>query len=193
MAIYSRPELPIGTKVQSLVAEGLHGQQLTPKTRVLVVNRGTADYCEKFDGRNYVVPGGKVSEVEYEVADYLRDRSVIPGSRDPMTGKSEHFIAILGIDPAERCELLDKDEQHKADTTVEAIDRSLMDGADRDVKVVSTQAARARTVGGTRRIAQRVEGNDGSPAPEDAMTPPVMGEARRGMAQDTWGKAREEK
>src|SRR5687768_152815 len=110
--IYNKPTLP-GVEIANLVPEGLAGTELTPKTRVVIINRGNQVYHDKYDGRNYVVRPG-YSEVEFEAADHFRARSVVPGTRDPITGKQQHFIAILGIDPDHRCEPLDAAEQVKA-------------------------------------------------------------------------------
>jgi hypothetical protein len=185
MQLYNKPTLPVGTEVVNLVPEGLGGTELTPKTRVVIINRSAHPYHDKHDGRDYIVLPG-LSEVEYEAADHFRSRSVVPGTRDPITGKQEHFIAILGIDPEERCVPLTEGEQLQADEAPEAIDRTSMSGADRDVKVVSTQAARSRTAGGgTRRVRQSVEGNDGSAAPAGATAPIVGGDAARTIQRET--------
>jgi len=187
--IYQKPDMA-GHKVSNLVPEGLGGTELTPKTRVVIINRSAKPYIDKYDGRDYIVQPG-YSEVEFEAAEHFRLRSVIPGSRDPITGKQDHFIAILGIDPDHRCVPLDAAEQAKAEAAPEAIDRSSMDGADRDVKVVSTQAARSRTAGGNRRIRQSAESNDGKALAPDALAPPEGGDAMRTIARDAAAKGAE--
>src|SRR5262245_18505631 len=98
---YEKPELPQGTKINNLVSADLHAQELTPKTRVVIINRGRTDYRDKYDAHDYVVPP-VLGEVEYEVANHFRERSVVPGSRDPVTGHQDVFIAILGLDPVEK-------------------------------------------------------------------------------------------
>jgi endonuclease YncB( thermonuclease family) len=179
MPVYRRPETP--TKPANLVPEGLGGEELTPSTRVVCINRGDTDYLDKCDGRDYVCAPG-LFEVEYQVADHFRTRSVIPGSRDPISGKQEHYIAILGIDPPEQCQPLSGGELDAAKAAPEALDRSGMSGPDKDVKVVPTQAARARTAGGARRPQHEVS------AP-DAVEKPVGGEAMQTIQQDKAGAA----
>lgn len=183
MAIYQRPSLPKDATVNDLAPVGKSGIELTPKTRVLIINRGSHDYVDMYDARKYRVPPG-VSEVEYEVAEHFRLRSVIPGSRDPVLGKQEHFIAILGIDPEHRCAPLDAVEQSKADAAPEAIDRTSMDGADAEVKVVATSAARSRVAGGNRRVQQKTETNDGKALAPEALEPTRGGDAMRQIARD---------
>src|SRR5262245_32700215 len=123
---YTKPELPSGTKVQSVVPIDLHAQELTPKTRVTCLNRGADVYRDKCDGRDYVVPPG-VFEVEYEVAEHFRLRSVVPGSRDPVTGAQQTFIVIFGIDPPEVCVPFSDVENEQAAQSVEAIDRRIIE------------------------------------------------------------------
>lgn len=188
--LYQRPTAPAGAKVVNLVPDSAGGEELTPKTRVLCVNRSNVPYQDKCDGRDYTCPPG-LFEVEYEVANHFRERSVIPGTRDPITGKQEHYIAIVGIDRADRCEPLSRAEDDAAKSAPEAIDRQSMDGADRDVKVISTQAARSRTAGGNRRTRQSVESNDGTAVDADAMKPTEGGDAMRQIAADAAGKAAE--
>lgn len=167
---YEKPPLPAGAKVNNLVSSDLHAQELTPKTRVVIINRGRTDYKDKFDAHDYVVPPG-LGEVEYEVAHHFRERAVVPGSRDPLSGNQEVFIAILGIDPPELCEPFTDEECARYGMAVEAIDRSALDtAADRDVKVITTSAARARTAGKTRRA-------DITATDPTAMEPPVGGDA----------------
>lgn len=188
---YARPTLPPDVTPVNLAPDGMGGTELTPQTRVLIVNRGTHPYVDKFDGRNYTVPPETVSEVAYEVAAHFRERSIIPGSRDPVSGKQEHYIAILGIDPPEKCNYLSAVEQQKADEAAEAIDRSQMDGADGDVRVVNTNAARARMVGRGRQVMQSTETNDGTASAPDALKAPKGGDAMKQIARDAAAKEQE--
>lgn len=182
MAIYERPDLPEGVKPVSLVPAGAK-PQLEPKTRVLIVNRGDKPYRDMFDGRKYIVPPG-VAEVEYEVADHFRSRSVVPGSRDAVTGKQDHYIAILGIDKPERCEPLSKPENDKAAASPEALDPETIDAPGKR-QVISTQAARARTAGGSRARKQSAETNDGQALDINEVLAPVEGgDAMRQIARD---------
>lgn len=188
--LYQRPTAPDGAKILNLVPDSLGGEELTPETRVLCINRGATPYRDKYDGRDYTCPPG-LFEVEYKAADHFRGRSVIPGTRDPITGKQEHYIAILGIDRADRCEPLTKAEDDKAAAAPEAIDRTAMDGPAKHVQVISTMAARARTAGGNRRIKQSTESNDGTEEAPDAMKPVEGGDAMKQIARDAAAKAAE--
>lgn len=172
MQTYSKPDLPTGTKVRNLVSADLHAQELTPKTRVVIINRGRLPYRDKYDAHDYEVPPG-LGEVEYEVANHFRERSVVPGSRDPVTGAQDVFIAILGLDPEERCVPFNDEECARYGHIVEAIDRSNMESAaDRDVTVIKTSAARARTAGNSGRRRADVTVTD-----PDVLVPPVDGDA----------------
>jgi len=175
---YTRPDLPDGVKPFSLLSTDMKAQELTAKTRVICINRGTEPYVDKWDSRDYICPPG-IFEVEYEAASHFRDRSVVPGSRNPITGEQEVFIAILGIDPPEKCVPFDQADLALQKTTVEALDRSDMDPVDRNVRVVPTSAMRARTAGGRKaaRADIRVEKNASHEVAEGAMDPPVDGDA----------------
>lgn len=183
MPLYRRPETAV--KPVNLIPEGLGGEELSPKTRVVCINRGDVPYLDKCDGRDYVCQPG-LFEVEYEVADHFRTRSVVPGSRDPVTGKQEHYIAIIGMDPEDRCQPLSGAELAAANAAPEALDRSGMSPMDKDVRVVSTQAARARTAGGNRRLQHEV-------SDPDAVKPSEGGEAIQAIQRDKAGAAAEKK
>src|SRR5262245_13119947 len=175
---YKKPELPAGTTVTSVVPTDLRAQELTPKTRVVCINRGSAPYVDKCDGKDYVVPPG-LFEVEYEVADLFRQRSVVQGSRDPVSGAQDTYIAILGLDPPERCVPFSEAEQAQQAQAVEAIDRGVVEEEQggRGV-VVATQRARARTAGG-RRLQHSVEQNATTAEAPGAVEPAVGGDAAR--------------
>lgn len=168
--IYEKPVLPAGSKVNNLVSADLKAQELTPKTRVVLLNRGRLPYVDKYDGRDYTVPPG-YGEVEYEVANHFRERSVVPGSRDPVNGYQDVFIVIPGQDAPEKCVPFTDEECERYGHAVEALDRSNMESAaDRDVTTIKTSASRARTVGGRRRTEIQV-------TDESVLQPPVDGDA----------------
>src|SRR5262245_7405544 len=178
-ATYQKPELPAGVVVNNVVPSDLKAQELTPKTRVICINRGSEPYVDKCDGRDYVFPPGYF-EVEYEVADHFRLRSVVPGSRDPITGAQETYIAIIGIDPPERCvPFSDVDQEHYSQA-VEALDRGAIEQEQGGKGVVvPTARARARTAGGSRRRDITVQQNDSTAEAPGAMEPPTDGDAIR--------------
>lgn len=145
------------------------------------INRGSEPYIDKCDGRDYIVPPGYF-EVEYEVADHFRLRSVVPGSRDPLTGAQESFIAIIGIDPPERCVPFSADAEAQYAQQVEAIDRTVVEQEQGGKGVVvPTGRARARTAagGGSRRRDISVQENDSTREATGAMAPPTDGDAAR--------------
>ena len=178
---YTKPELPEGTPVNNVVPTDLKAQELGPKTRVLCINRGSEPYVDKCDARDYVVPPGYF-EVEYEVAEHFRLRSVVPGSRDPVTGAQDTYISIIGIDPPERCVPFSDADQEAFSHAVEAIDRTVVEQEQGGKgTVVPTSRARARTAGqaGSRRRDISVQENDSTREAQGAMSPPVDGDAVR--------------
>lgn len=107
-------------------------QVLDPTTPVVIVHRGGPDIVEKFDGREYVVPAGRWT-LPYGVAMHLKTRAIVPGSRNPHTGKTASRIGIVAttygkpVDPPEKCRLFTADELAKFGDTVEALDRSVIE------------------------------------------------------------------
>jgi len=184
---YDKPKLPEGTKVTNVVPSDLKAQELGPKTRVICINRSSEPYIDKCDARDYVVPPGYF-EVEYEVAEHFRLRSVVPGSRDPVTGAQETYIAIVGIDPPERCVPFSHEDQEVFSQSVEAIDRGAVEQEQGGKGVVvPTARARARTAGGagSRRRDITVQENDSTREAPGAMQPPTDGDAvRAGRGED---------
>jgi len=175
---YTRPPLPPWVaKPHDLASVDLKAIELTPKTSVLCINRGAAVYYDKYDGRDYEVPPGYF-EVAYEVAAHFRERSIVPGSRNPVTGGQQMYIAILGIDRPEDCEPFSDAEVDAQAAAPEALDRSDMPAEDRAIKVVQTNVARARTAGrGGRARDVSVEQNASRDLAPGALEPPVDGDA----------------
>lgn len=175
---YRRPTLPPGTAPPpNLASVDLKAQELTPQTTVVCINRGGLIYCDKYDGRDYEVPPG-LFEVAYEVAAHFRARSIVPGSRNPITGGQQTYIAILGIDKPEDCEPFSDADVDAQAAAPEALDRSDMPTEDRAVRVVPTNVVRARTAGrGGRARDVSVEQNASRDAAPEALEPPVDGDA----------------
>jgi hypothetical protein len=183
---YQKPDLPAHATVNAVVPKDLKAPELGPKTMVTCINRGSDPYLDKCDGRDYVVPPG-LFEVEYEVADHFRLRSVVPGSRDPVSGAQDTFIAILGLDPPEKCVPFNQADQQHYKTSVEAIDRDVIEQEQGGkAVVVATSRARARSVGqGHRRPETQVQQNESQEAAPDAASPAVGGDAARaGRGED---------
>jgi len=183
---YKKPELPGHATVNTVVPKDLRAQELGPKTMVTCINRGSEPYIDKCDGRDYVVPPG-LFEVEYEVADHFRLRSVVPGSRDPVSGAQDTFIAILGLDPPEKCVPFNQDEEAAFSASVEAIDRAVIE-EEQGTKavVVPTSRARARSAGqGHRRPQTQVQVNESQEAAPEGAAPAIGGDAARaGRGED---------
>lgn len=79
---------------------------LKPETPVIIINRGReviADSRSMFDGQQYHVAPG-LSRARYDLALHLRERCIVPGSRNPISGKTESLIGILNVDPPAKCE-----------------------------------------------------------------------------------------
>lgn len=106
---------------------------------------------DKFDAVDWTVPGPGLYEVPYEVALHLRARSVVPGSRNPGTGKQLSQIGIVRtswgdpIDPPAACEPFTEDQVSDFWSHVEAIDRaSMLLPSQRNVQTVATRDVSAR-------------------------------------------------
>jgi hypothetical protein len=171
---YVKPVVP--NDLVTLTSVDLKATELTPKTAVICINRGREVYRDKCDGRDYEVPPGHF-EVAYEVAAHFRERSVVPGSRNPITGRQTNFIAILGMDKPEDCVPFDDDASERQSEAPEALDRSDMALSDRQVTVVPTRVARARTAGRGRGREASLEQNDSTEPAPDAAEPPIGGDA----------------
>jgi hypothetical protein len=187
---YQPPDLPAGIKPKPLVPEHLHGVPLTPDTIVTCIQRGTEPVHDKFDGKDYVIEPGYFS-APYGAARHFQTRAVVPGSRNPETGKQESFIGILSVDRPDRCEPFSEEQCQRFGLKVEAIAREeLSSPSARQAHLESVNAIRARMPGAAFGSTLRPEidlSAQASPEAEaraaDALTPPAVNEAQVEMAQ----------
>lgn len=172
METYVRPILTPDVVVHQFAPDHLKGVELTPEAIVVIINRHPSKpYRDKFDGINYTIPGGEVGEITYAAAMHFRERSVVPGSRNPATHKEDHFIAILNIDPVERCQPFTDEQAALFDALPEAIDRSDDPTA---FHVVSNAEVHASVAGLSENTRPVIEVTD-----KTVLVPPVGGEAAR--------------
>jgi hypothetical protein len=186
---YNKPALPADAAVRSLVPMHEHGLKLTPETVVLCVHRGVEPLVDKYDGRDYeILPG--FFEVAYGAALHFKARAVVPGSRNPETGKQESFIGIVGIDRPERCVPFTLEECERFNLIPEAIDRqSLSSRAAREAHLENVSAVLSRMPGAgiTGHMRPQIDmSQQATPAAEaaaeQALTPPAHNEAQAEIA-----------
>jgi hypothetical protein len=170
----SGDELPI-----NLVPDTGAGNTLTPETIVEIYNRAPHVLHDTFDGRHYSIPPGRAL-IQYGAAAHFRERSLIPGTRNPETGKQQRYILIPELrDPIGLCSPFDLAQYAAQQARPEAIDRaSLTSKAARSVTVVQTDAEMARLAGagagfGGMKQDRGLEGNAGGEVPADMLEPDV--------------------
>lgn len=172
-----------GHTVIDLLPETETKKVLKPDDDVIIVNRGRHTIEEKHDGVAYKIPPQRYCRIKYAAAQHFQSRLVVPGTRNPMqTGpsqKQDSFIGIVDVDPPAKCEPFDDAYVDKYSLQVEAIDRSMLDPADADVRTVQTNAVAASLPGA---------GAGGSMRPQisgdlAAMVPPEHNAAQAEMAQ----------
>ncbi len=181
--------------------------ELKPETEVVILFKGGPPIVDKWDSKDYVVPpiprdvnGQHVCTLEqwrershpaahfrvaYGVAQHLRDRNIVPGTRNPHTGKAHSQIAIVqtpngkGLDPPQRAQPFTA-EQKKQFGFPEGIDRSMFEDSRKDVRVVQTESALAAAYAN----GVDVDGVlDATPDP-DAIAPPAAHEGLADVVQD---------
>jgi hypothetical protein len=157
---------------------------LEPLSIVTLVFRGGPPVVDKFDGRDYIVPPLPADvnlwdwqeqmhppstwQVEYQVAAHLQTRAVVPGSRNPHSGKTASQIGILEVDRPDRVEPF-TDEELKQFGLAEAIDRRAAElPSMRDVKVIPTTQAVAAAMAAGQNIDERL---DEAPGEDITATP----------------------
>jgi hypothetical protein len=180
---YQKPALPEGTAVMSLAPEDSVANALTPETVVTCLNRGSHELRDKFDGRDYVIPGGALFELPYGAALHFKTRQVVPGTRDPHNGHVvKSFIAILGLDPAEQCRPFSDEAMDKIDATPEGLDREQMESpVDRDVQPRGlAQSSAGRSQGRRPHIdGSQQATSEAAERAAGAMTPPTTSAAEQ--------------
>lgn len=176
MAGYQIPMLDPGEMPGNLVPEAkATRQELTPETPVVIRNRGLRLLRDKFDGQDYAIPAGPGTFwLPYGAAKHFQARLIIPGTRLG-TGGAQSYIAILGIDPPEYCEMFDQAEYDRQQRIVEGLDRSSLDPERQDVRVLTTATARAGIAG--QGAGRRVEIHGANR--DEVLSPPAGGSVAR--------------
>lgn len=171
-------------------------KKLGPESIVTIVFRGGPPIVDKFDGRDYVVPplpaGIELWEwrevmhepaqfqVEYQVAAHLQTRAVVPGSRNPHTGKTSSQLGILEVDRADRCEPFTR-EQLEQFGLAEAIDRTAAEiPSMRKVQVISTTEAVSAAMAAGQNIEERLDDAPGA----EVTAPPAQHEGLAELQRD---------
>lgn len=107
-------------------------KKLTHDTPVVVLHRGGPPVRDKFDSEDWEIPGPGYFTLRYDAASHLKARAVVPGSRNPATGRQESQLAIVQtawgdpIDPPARCTPFTPEQVAHYWKSAEAIDRSSM-------------------------------------------------------------------
>jgi hypothetical protein len=169
---------------------------LEPLSIVTLVFRGGPPVVDKFDGRDYIVPPLPADvnlwdwqarfhepstwQVEYQVAAHLQTRAVVPGSRNPHSGKTSSQIGILEVDRPDRVEPF-TDEELQQFGLAEAIDRRAAElPSMRDVKVIPTSQAIASAMAAGQNIDERLDEEPGT----DVTAPPAHHEGLAELRKD---------
>jgi hypothetical protein len=167
-------------------------KKLGPESIVTLVFRGGPPIVDKFDGFDYIVPPlptgielyewreitheASTYQVEFQVAAHLKTRAVVPGSRNPHTGKTASQIGIIEVDDARLCEPFTP-EQLQQFGMAEAIDRSAAElPSMRKVQVIDTTQAIAAAMAAGQNVEERLDEEPG----ESITAPPAHHE---GLAQ----------
>jgi hypothetical protein len=163
----------------NLVPDAGAGNELKPESIVEIYSRAPHVLHDTHDGRHYSIPPG-ASLIEYAAAAHFRERSLVPGTRNPETGKQQRYILIPELrDPIGLCFPFDLAQYTEQQARPEAIDRaSLTSKAARSVTVVQTDAEMARLAGagasfGGMKQDRGLEGNAGGDVPADMLEPDV--------------------
>lgn len=92
----TRHNLKPDQAVQSLVPDvGTRDEKIGPDTEVLCLHRGDEVLEDMFDSRPYRIAPGWFKTTA-AVARHFKARAVVPGSRDPVSGKQASYITIIG-------------------------------------------------------------------------------------------------
>lgn len=185
----------------NLMPEFTSRSELRPTTPVLCINRGPHWIRDQYDARAYDIPPFAKFEITYAAAVHLQRRAIVPGTKnpdpnDPLLPQYLSWIAILGVDPDEMCEVFSDADLQRFGESTEGLNRGAMPAADREVVTVRTAdlrrqlvgtgvapsgAAMAASAGGVAFPQQSLEGGSDE-AREAALAPVVESDARRDAA-----------
>lgn len=159
-------------------------KKLEPESIVTLVFRGGPPVVDKFDGRDYIVPplppdvplwawqemthDAAAFQVEYQVAAHLQTRAIVPGSRNPHTGKTASQLGIVEVDRPDRVEPFTPEELKKFGLA-EALDREAAElPSMRNVQVIDTREAVSAALAAGQNIEERL---DEAPGADVTATP----------------------
>lgn len=147
-------EMPDTTEVANLLVERMNETTLRPDSPVLCLNRGRRVLQVTYDGNHIQIPPGYF-RTEYAAALHMAKHLIVPGTRNIEVGGHVSWIAVLGsddgrvaVDPVEWCQPFSDEDLATYGEAIEAIDRkALSDPSARDVEVIKTGVAAARSRG----------------------------------------------
>lgn len=180
--------------------------ELTPDSIVTILFRGGPPIADKFNSQDYIIPPiartdagqpmmtvqewqehsqpAQYFKIPYGVATHLRERNIVPGSRNPHNGKAASQLAIVltpngkFCDPPERQAPFTEEQLKRwgcPESPTEGIDRTLFEDNRKNVRVVdTTDAVMAAYRGGT-----NVESTLSADPEEGATAPPEDHEGLR--------------
>lgn len=171
-------------------------RKLEPTSIVTLVFRGGPPVVDKFDARDYIVPPlpegvalwewqemthePSAWQVEYQVAVHLQTRAVVPGSRNPHTGKTASQLGIVEVDRPDRVEPFTPEELQKFGLA-EAIDREAAElPSMRKVQVIDTRDAVAASLAAGQNIDEVLDEKPGA----DVTAPPTHHEGLEQLQRD---------
>jgi hypothetical protein len=189
---FTVPTGPIADLTPGSVAAG--SGLIGPDDLVICINRGREVIVDKWDGRDFSMPVG-LFKMPFGAAAHFQKRQIVPGTKNLEEGGYQSWIGIFGTvdgsirrDTPELCEPYTDEQLQKFGVAVEAFDRSTgASEADRAVKPIATNAARAATLGhgpGPRGIDVGKQANaDAEAAAEHVLDPPEESATRAAEAE----------
>lgn len=183
------PEAPEGVEIHDLLVDsGAERHQIGPNDLVYCLNRGNRPLQETFNGEHKTIPVGWFSTT-YGEATHFQARLIVPGSRHPENPHAfSSFIAIKGIDDANKLVPFTPAELQTMSEKVEAFDRSQSSiPGNRDVQTIRTTGAQAASpsfgVGGVG-IDTSIQPTDAAAdAAEHVLEPPAESATREAAAE----------
>lgn len=148
---YTLPDGFDQSDVHDLTPESAHSAELKPTSMVICINRGPKPVRDMFDAQTYDIPGHAKFRCEYQVAQHLQRRNIVPGTRNPNPTDSSSpqfvpWIAIIGIDT--HIEPFTLEEMAQFGESVEGLNRNLLPSrAGREVQIAQTDTLRRQLPG----------------------------------------------
>lgn len=139
-------------EVIDLTPETKAGTELQPETLVTCINRGPKTLRDQYDAQVYEVPPYAKFRVQWQVAQHIQRRNIVPGTKNPDptdSTKPQHvsWISVLGLDPKETWQPFSPEELTAFGESSEGLDRSGMTAGNRDITIVATDTMRRGLAG----------------------------------------------